>query len=611
MSFREVSLGRVDISQTMLEDGVILLESNIKLEDHPERLTEHLLYWAQHAPDRVFLARRDADGAWIELTYANMLERVKRIGQSLLNRGLSSERSVVILSENSLEHALLALAALHVGIPFAPISTAYSLISSDYAKLRDTFKIMRPGLVLVSDGNKYEKALQAVLSSNTEVIYVENAPQGLGAKVKLTKFSGLLETPATQAVQIAFDALMPDTPAKFLFTSGSTGSPKRVINTQRMLCANLQQIVQVFPFLLETLPVLVDWLPWNHTFGGNHNFGLTLACGGSLYIDDGKPTPKGLQTTLQNLREIAPTAYFNVPKGFEEMILGLRQDEALRKHFFSRLKLIFYAGAGLSQHVWDALEEISIQTTGERVVISTGLGCTESAPLALFPHWAGGWSGLLGVPVPGLELKLVPNGDKLEARYRGANITPGYWRQPEATSNIFDEDGFFRTGDALKLVNSSDPNQGLIFDGRIAEDFKLTSGTWVNVGMLRSTIITLGAPLVQDVVITGHDRNELGILIFPNWNIAREWTDNAAEPLEHPHLRKSIQDLLNKLEQRSTGSANRVTRAIFATDLPSIDLGEITDKGSLNQRAILKYRAALVEELYAGSSRVLTAKEFA
>jgi feruloyl-CoA synthase len=375
------------------------------------------------------------------------------------------------------------------------------------------------------------------------------------------------------------------------------------MNTQRMWCANLQQITQVFPFMESEPPVFVDWLPWNHTFGGNHNFGLTLYNGGTLYIDDGKPTSKGIEMTVQNLREISPTAYFNVPKGFEMLIPYFEKEPALREKFFKRLQILFYAGASLAQPVWNRLEELAEETTGERVPIITGLGCTESGPSAMFANWAGSFSGLLGVPVAGMKVKLVPDGDKMEARYKAPNVTPGYWREPEVTAKSFDEDGYYKTGDAVKFVDENNPDKGLIFDGRIAEDFKLSTGTWVNVGVLKAKVLTAGSPIVQDVVLTGLDREYIGAILFLNPDACRKLAALEVDtPNEVTFLHESVQqfidEMLQKLKTQATGSATLVAKAIIAIEPPSIDLGEITDKGSLNQRAVLKFRANLVEKLY-------------
>ncbi len=403
------------------------------------------------------------------------------------------------------------------------------------------------------------------------------------ASRKATLFSALAATRDTAAVDAAHATIGPETVTKFLLTSGSVGVPKAVIHTQRMLTANLQMIVECLPFLAEAPPVLVDWLPWNHTFGGNHNFGLTLYNGGTLYIDDGKPLPQLVGETLRNLREIAPTVYFNVPRGFEEIVRALEMDRALAKNFFSRVKMLFYAAASLSQPIWDALHRLAEDTVGERILMITGLGMTETAPFAICANWEAGRSGGIGHPAPGTEVLLVPIGDKLEVRYKGPNVTPGYWRQPELTRASFDEQGYFRSGDAARFIDADDPQKGLAFDGRIAEDFKLDSGTWVSVGPLRSRIIAAGDPWVQDAVIAGHDRREVCALVIP-----RPGTSGP-----------DLQQLLDALAAQSTGGSTRIARAILLTGPLSIDAGEITDKGSINQRAVLKARADLVELLYA------------
>ena len=461
---RRVALGDARVSVARDARGHTLLRSAAALGAYPERITERLLKWAGEAPDRTFVARRDASGAWRRISYREALANARSIGQALLERGLCAERPLVILSENDLEHAMLALAALHVGVPFASVSPAYSLVSQDLGKLRYVLGLLTPGLVFVSDGARYAKAI-AVLPRDAELA-VGAAPR---------------REPTAQ-VEAAHAAIRPDAVAKFLLTSGSTGLPKAAIQTQRMLTSNLQMIVDCLPFLAEEPPVLVDWLPWNHVFGGNHNYGITLYNGGTLYIDDGKPTPQLIGETVRNLREIAPTVYFNVPRGFEELVPHLRREPALREHFFSRVKMLFFAGAGLAQPVWDALDELAVQTCGERILWVSGLGATETAPSVTFTRTDGVRSGMIGLPVPGVEVKLAPVGEKLEIRARGPNITPGYWRQPELTRAAFDEEGYYRLGDAVRWVDPADHARGLFFDGRIAEDFKLSSGTWVERG---------------------------------------------------------------------------------------------------------------------------------
>lgn len=560
-------------------------------------MSEPLNYWASNTPNRVFMAQRTATGAWRNFTYAHTLEAVKSIAQALLDRGLSAETPVAILSENSIEHALLAYAALYAGIPHAPLSPAYSLRSDDFGRLRQCIELLTPGMIFVSSGKKYEAALRAV-AGKTEVVAVQDFPE----TIPVTPFEVLLKTPPGPGVQQVCENIRPDTVAKILFTSGSTGQPKAVINTHRNICANWQQLRQSYPFL-ETDLVMLDWLPWSHTFGGNHNFGLCSYLGGTFYIDEGNPTPSGIAATVANLKEIAPTVYFNVPRGFEALLPHLKADKALRDTFFSRLNMLFYGGASISPSVWNTLEEISVESLGARIFISAGLGCTESSPAALLCTQKDGFAGLLGGPVPGLELKLVPAGDKFEARYRGPNITPGYWRQPELSAAAFDDEGFFCSGDALRFAEPGNPNAGLVFDGRLTEDFKLDSGTWVHTGVIRAQLIAAGPGIVQDAVITGQDKSFVGAIVFPDVQGLRkitglETTDDVQSLIVHPAAWAALQGVLDHLAQKSTGSSTQIKRAVFADFSLSVDAGEITDKGSINQRAVLKNRAAAVDRLY-------------
>ncbi|MCC7486529.1 MAG: feruloyl-CoA synthase [Burkholderiales bacterium] len=592
---RKVPLGPADVATERRDDGAILLRSPHALGPYPTKITERLVHWAREAPDRAFLAQREAGGGWRTLSYVETHARVCAIGQALLDRGLSAERPVAILSDNDLEHALLALACMHVGIAYVPVSPAYSLISTDFVKLRQVMRLLTPGLVYAAHGERFAPAIEAAVGSDAELVVGHAPVHGRAA----TPFGALETTSATHAVERAHAAVSGDTIAKFLLTSGSTGQSKAVINTQRMLCSNQQMLVQALPSLREAPPVLVDWLPWNHTAGGNHNFGLVLYNGGTLYLDDGKPVPGQIEKTVRNLREVAPTIYFNVPRGYEALLPFLREDEALRKTFFSRVGLLQYAGAVLPQPVWKAYEELAVQTCGERILWIMGYGATETAPAAMFTNRGAGRAGTVGLPVDGLEMKLVPVAEKLEARYRGPSITPGYWRQPELTQAAFDEEGFYRTGDALRFLDEADAAQGLDFDGRTTEDFKLTTGTWVSVGPLRARINAAGSPYIQDTVIAGHNRDDLGVLVFPN--------AAACAGLAPEDLRARIQEIFDRLALQSTGSSNRVVRVMVLEEPPLIDAGEITDKGSINQAAVLKRRAALVDELYRepSSARVL------
>jgi feruloyl-CoA synthase len=607
--YRDLKFGVTRVVLRESEAGVRYLRADQALQPHAARMTDRLLHWASVAPERSFMARRvrNADGStgdWRHVSYAEALASARSIAQSLLDRGLSPQRPVVILSENDLEHALIALGCMVAGIPHCAASPAYSTVSQDYEKLRHVLRTLTPGLVYASSASRYGKAIAAAVDAEVEVVLGQGHLEGRAA----APFSELLATRATAAVDAAMDATGPDTITKFLFTSGSTKLPKAVINTHRMWCANQQQMRQSMPVLAEEIdgagPVLVDWLPWNHTFGGNHNVGLTLYNGGTLYIDDGKPTPALMQETLRNLREIAPTVYFNVPTGFEAIAHAMQTDDALRRKLLSRVKMFFYAGAALAQPVWDALHQVQEREIGERIVMGTGLGMTESSPFAIFVTSPAVQAGDLGVPTPGVELKLVPVDGKIEVRYRGPNITPGYWRNPAATQESFDDEGYFCTGDAVRWIDEGDIHKGLRFDGRIAEDFKLATGTFVSVGPMRARIIAAGAPYVQDAVITGINLHEVGALIFPTPAVRRLAGMAADTPLrqvlESAPVQAHFQQVLDDLASQGGGSASRVALAHLLHEPPSIDQGEVTDKGSINQRAVLKCRAALVDAMHGG-----------
>jgi feruloyl-CoA synthase len=594
-------------------DGTFIIRPDEALENYPRVLTERLIYWARVAPDRALAAKRGPDGPWRFLTYGNALQKVRSVGQALLDRGLSAERPVAILSDNDLEHLLLMFAGQHVGVPTASIAPAYSLVSTDFAKLNHVMKILQPGMVFVSSGERYRRALDAAVGPDIEIAFTE---QGITGR-KSSPFDELAATPSTKAVDAAHAAIEPDDIAKFIFSSGSTGLPKGVINTHRMICSNQQMILQGFRFLSEAPPIVVDWMPWNHTAGGNHNTGMTLYNGGTLYIDDGRPTSHGVAETVRNLREIAPTVYFNMPRGYDELLAHFRADAQLRENFFSQLKFMFYAGAALSQPLWDAYRKLMMDVCGERVLMATGLGATETSPMALQCTWDAERAGVIGIPMPGVEAKLVPSGDKLEIRVRGPNVTPGYWRDPELTRGAFDEEGYYKFGDAVRFLDPQDVNKGLVFDGRFAEDFKMASGTFVNVGPLRTKIIHAFAPYISDVVITGHDRNFLGMMLVPNLESCRALASGLkpgatpADILRNDSVTGKFGELLDLFAAQATGNSNRVERAILLEEPPSLDGGEITDKGSLNQRVFLDRRAALVEEIYAPkpSARVLRVRE--
>ena len=597
---RAISFGDPAVSIERRSDGTIYLRPKTAIGEYPARLTDRLHHWAKAEPDRVFMAERDGGRGWRQITYLELLISSRHIASSLLARGLSAERPVVILSGNSIDHALIAFGALYAGIPFCPVSPAYSLISRDFGKLSYLMKLLTPGLVFADNADQYADALAVNVPAGIEIAAAYGALPGR----EVTMLADLMATPLHPGLDAAHRAIGSETIAKFLLTSGSTGNPKAVINTQRMLCANQVMVRETMSFLKDEPPVIVDWLPWNHTFGGNHNIGLTLYNGGSMYLDAGKPMPGGIEETVRNLREISPTVYFNVPKGYESLLPYLRNDKALRAKFFHRLHAMFFSGAALSPFIWNSLDELAVQETGYRVPMLTGLGATETAPFFMSVNPRTSRSGHVGLPVSGNDAKLVPNNGKLEVRARGPNVTPGYWRQPELTAKAFDEEGFYKFGDALKPAVSDDFDAGFDFDGRIAEDFKLASGTWVSVGPLRARLIAACAPLVRDVVISGINRDEVSALVVLDLDGCRLINptlppDDLAAVVADPLIRAAFRERFQKLLASATGSSTRITRAVLLDTPLSIDRGEVTDKGSINQRAVLENRNALIETVYA------------
>jgi len=580
-------------------DGTVILRSPVTLPEPPRAVGVWLEAWAARDPGRVFLADRSSPGEpWQTVTFGEMRDRVVRVATWLLAQGLSAERPVMILSENAIDHAVLALAAMEIGVPAATISTAYSLMSQDHQKLKDMTALLQPGVVYVSDAQVYGHALAAI-SGLTDATVVASA----GHDGDVVAFDGLLAGADADAVATANAAVGPDTIARFLFTSGSTGTPKAVINTQRMLTANQEAKALTWPFLESEPPVLVDWLPWSHTFGANHNFNMVLRNGGSLYIDRGKPVPGAFATTAANIKDVGPTLCFNVPRGYDMLVQAMREDAELARRFFSSVRLVFYAAAALPQNLWQALEELSLETTGRPTPMVGSWGTTETAPLATDCHFQAPRSGNIGIPVPGTELKLVPNAGKLEIRVRGPNITPGYWKQDDLTRKAFDEEGFYLTGDAVRFADDAAPEAGLFFDGRITEDFKLSSGTWVSVNDLRVHGIAALDPVAQDIVVTGHDRDAAGFLIFPNVAACRKIAAlhedaDLSEIIAHPNVRAHVAAGLARLKTEGGGSSRYAARARLLDHPPVVDAGEITDKGYINQRAVLARREADVAALY-------------
>ncbi len=596
--FRAVNFAPVAVERTDRADGSILLRSRARLPDFDPSLAALFRRAVEKAPSQLYLAEREGDG-WRKVTYEEARRIVDCVAAALLERGLSAERPVVILSGNAVDHGLMTLACEHAGIPVAPISVAYSLQSADLAKIKFITGLLNPGLVYAADTGPFAKAL-AIAAANAEIVASRNSAN----LPNVTSFDQLAQTKPGAALEKAIGAITRDTIAKFLFTSGSTNLPKAVISTHGMLTANQEQIVSCWPYLEETPLVLCDWLPWNHTFGGSFCFNLAQRLAGTMYIDGGKPAPGLAEITVKNITEVSPTTYFNVPAGYSAILPHLEKDEALARKFFARLQMIFYAGASLPKDLWERLENLSIKVTGARVPMTTAWGTTETSPLSLMQHFFADGPGVIGVPCLGVETKLVPSGNKLEIRVRGPNVTRGYWKRDDQTEAAFDEEGFYKSGDAVRFADPNDPDKGLVFDGRLAEDFKLMSGTWVQVGTLRVALIAACSPAVQDMVICGEGREHIGVLCWLNAaGAAKVAGAEPATPLselsKHPKVVEHVTAALKKWNAAQTGLSTMVARAILLPDAPSIDANEITDKGYINQRAALERRAGEVGRLFA------------
>ena len=581
-------------------DGSILLRNPHPLRPIPSNLIEPIRRWAAEAPDRVWLGKRRASkeglGDWDLLTYANANAKVNAIAQALLDRGLDSSKPVMILSGNSIEHALMTYGAILAGVPVAPVSPSYSTMSSDFDKLRYVFDLVEPKLVFMQEGAPFERGLAALNLDGVELVTVDGS---LG-----TPFASLLETAPGNAVEESYAGLNFDMVAKYLFTSGSTGMPKAVITTQRMMCVNSAMPKSVtLEEENEEPSVLLNWLPWNHCFGGNAILNNLLVGGGTLYIDGGRPVPGGFAETVANLREIAPTAYSNVPAAYTMLVDELEADEALARNFFSRLRTLAYGGAALSQDLYDRIQKVAIRAAGERIVFSSGYGATETAPTICNVHWPTERMGLLGLPLPGIDLKLAPVGQKMEVRVRGDCITPGYYKNAEKTAEAYDEEGFYRLGDGARFLDPERPEEGLVFDGRVAEDFKLSTGTWVSAGKLRVDVVANSNGVLSDALVAGLDRTFIGILGFPNIpacrNIAGDPSLAVEDLVRHPAVLERLAEGLRTHNKGNPGSSTRVVRALLMTEPPSVDAGELTDKGYINQSVALGRRASLVEKLYA------------
>ena len=579
--------------KTDLGDGVFTLHHPEPLGRFARCVGEWLERWARETPEALAFAEPDAASGWRRLTYRALRQQVGAVAQALLDLQAPADRPVVVLSDNALDALVLGLAAMHIGRAVCTVSSGYCrLAQGDFTRIHGILSTLQPGLVYASDAALYAPALATAPVAGAAVVFSRGAESRAGA----LSFAALQAARETPAVQTAFNAITPDTHAKYLLTSGSTGQPKVVINTHRMLCANQQMLAQVLRFVERDKPRLLDWLPWSHTFGGNHNIGLVLRNGGTMWIDDGRPLPGLIDKTIAHLRDVQPNLYFNVPRGYEMMLPALEADDDLARRFFADLKMVFYAGAGMPDATWRRLEAVASRVREDPVWFTTSWGSTETSPAITSVPWRLERPGVIGLPLPGAAVKFVPNGGKLEMRIKGPHVFPGYRGNEEATAQAFDDDGWYRIGDAGFLQEEDNPGSGIVFNGRVAEDFKLTSGTWVSVGMLRLAVVTALAPLALDVVMTGHDRSEIGVLIF---------LSEAARKLPQDEVAATVREALGSMKG---GSSQVPTRALLLPDGPSMAAGEITDKGYINQRLVLLRRTAEVEALYASppSARVIT-----
>jgi len=594
----DLNLAEPSLVMTERADGSILLSWDLPPTSYPAQLSEYLRKWAQAAPEHPFLAERDKDGNWRYLTYGAALEAANSVSQALLDQGHTADRPIASLSDNSIDMAILMLATMQVGIPFMPLSPAYALLSDDFGKLKQIFALTNPSLVYVSSPKPFAQALQALSLEETPILASDDDGSG-----NITLLEDYKSVKPGSSFEKAYRSVGPDSIAKLMFTSGSTGAPKAVITTQCMMCANVAAHCQILPSLERTPPVIVDWLPWNHVAGSNVNFNIILRCGGTLYIDEGRPKPGQFDKTLDNLREIQPSFFSSVPLVYDMLVTALEADEAFCKHFFGKLDFLIYAAAPLPSSLWDRLKHLNIKALGRPVPFLSSLGATETAPSSLFCYWPQEVSGNVGIPLPGVEVKLAPVAGKLELRVKGPNVTPGYYRNEEASQAAFDTQGYYKTGDAVKFIDQARPEQGLMFDGRIAENFKLLSGTWVQVGMLRTDIVSALSPYVRDAVIAGEGQNEIGVLVFLNPEACRTHLklgddDDMSELISNKELRAAFQAGLAAHNAKNPGSSRKVARLAMLADPPFLSAGEITEKGYLNQRAILGRRVDEVARLF-------------
>ena len=588
-----------DVSSEQRSDGTLLLRSNAEMGDVVDTSADWLHRWSVEAPERIFLAERSGAG-WREETYQSTLQKVRAIAASLLARGMGPDTPILIMSGNGVDHGLLTLAAHYVGVPTAPIAEQYALIPAARERLEHAISLVNPRMAYVVDADKFAHAITIDALAGVEIVASD-----VGSQSGVTGVDTLLQGDSGVDIDVARGQVTPDSVVKILMTSGSTSAPKGVMTTQRMMCVNQTQIADSLPFLTERPPSVVDWLPWNHVFGGSHNFNMMLANGGSFYIDDGKPLKGLFDRTVENLKMVTGSLVFNVPVGFGMLLQALRSDQDLRQRFFQDLDMIFYAGASLPQDIWQGLEQMALDVKGEVPLMTSSWGLTETAPATMIQQEPTDRSGVIGVPMSGVTLKLVPEEDgRYEVRAKGPNIMPGYYNDPEKTAEAFDDEGYFVTGDAMVFVDPDNMNAGMRFDGRISEDFKLLTGTWVRATALRMSLLGHFAPLAADLVITGQDKSDIGVLIFPNKEAietAGHALDDVDGMLSDPSLLNALRDRLAVWNAENASSSTRIARAAFFAEPASLVDAEITAKGNLNFRKVLQRRSAILDHLYNGS----------
>ena len=588
-----------DVSSEQRSDGTLLLRSNAEMGDVVDTSADWLHRWSEEAPERIFLAERSGAG-WREETYQSTLQKVRAIAASLLARGMGPDTPILIMSGNGVDHGLLTLAAHYVGVPTAPIAEQYALIPAARERLEHAISLVNPRMAYVVDADKFAHAITIDALAGVEIVASD-----VGSQSGVTAMDTLLQGDSGVDIDVARGQVTPDSVVKILMTSGSTSAPKGVMTTQRMMCVNQTQIADSLPFLTERPPSVVDWLPWNHVFGGSHNFNMMLANGGSFYIDDGKPLKGLFDRTVENLKMVTGSLVFNVPVGFGMLLQALKSDQDLRQRFFQDLDMIFYAGASLPQDIWQGLEQMALDVKGEVPLMTSSWGLTETAPATMIQQEPTDRSGVIGVPMSGVTLKLVPEEDgRYEVRAKGPNIMPGYYNDPEKTAEAFDDEGYFVTGDAMVFVDPDNMNAGMRFDGRISEDFKLLTGTWVRATALRMSLLGHFAPLAADLVITGQDKSDIGVLIFPNKEAietAGHALDDVDGMLSDPSLLNALRDRLAVWNAENASSSTRIARAAFFAEPASLVDAEITAKGNLNFRKVLQRRSAILDHLYIGS----------